>query len=83
MVLVKTADIDQVVVDGTTIMTISLMYGVKSEEQFRDSGLSVLLKDTLAAQSFQVTAHLDNYNESGSISSNPTGWINVRVPHLP
>lgn len=83
MVLVKTADIDQVVVDGFTIMTISLMYGVKSEEQFRDSGLSVLLKDTLAAQSFQVTAHLDNYNESGSISSNPTGWINVRVPHLP
>lgn len=83
MVLVKTADIDQVVVDGFTIMTISLMYGVKSEEQFRDSGLSVLLKDTLAAQSFRVTAHLDNYNESGSISSNPTGWINVRVPHLP
>jgi prepilin-type N-terminal cleavage/methylation domain-containing protein len=83
MVLVKTADIDQVVVDGTTIMTISMMYGVKSEEQFRDTGMTVTLKDTLVSQSFQVTAHLDNYNESGSISSNPTGWINVRVPHLP
>jgi prepilin-type N-terminal cleavage/methylation domain-containing protein len=83
MVLVKAADIDQVVVDGTTIMTISLMYSVKSEEQFRDTGMTVTLKDTLVSQSFQVTAHLDNYNESGSISSNPTGWINVRVPHLP
>ena len=83
MVLVKNAEIEQVVVDGVTIMTISLMYGVKSVEQFVDTSLSVLLRDTLASQSFQVTAHLDNYNESGSISSNPTGWINVRVPHLP
>jgi prepilin-type N-terminal cleavage/methylation domain-containing protein len=83
MVLVKNAEIEQVVVDGVTIMTISLMYGVKSVEQFVATSLSVSLRDTLASQSFQVTAHLDNYNESGSISSNPTGWINVRVPHLP
>jgi len=83
MILVKDVDTDSVVVDGITIMTLSIMYGVKSEEQFRDSGLSVLLKDTLVAQSFEVTAHLDNYNENGTISSNPTGWINVRVPHLP
>jgi len=83
MILVKDVDTNSVVVDGITIMTLSIMYGVKSEEQFRDSGLSVLLKDTLVAQSFEVTAHLDNYNESGAISSNPAGWINVRVPHLP
>ena len=83
MILVKDVDTNSVVVDGITIMTLSIMYGVKSKEQFRDSGLSVLLKDTLVAQSFEVTAHLDNYNENGTISSNPTGWINVRVPHLP
>ena len=83
MILVKDVDTNSVVVDGITILTLSIMYGVKSKEQFRDSGLSVLLKDTLVAQSFEVTAHLDNYNENGTISSNPTGWINVRVPHLP
>ena len=86
MILVKDVDTDSVVVDGITIMTLSIMYGVKSEEQFRDSGLSVLLKDTLAAQSFEVTAHLANYFGIISLSPtslNPTGWINVRVPHLP
>jgi prepilin-type N-terminal cleavage/methylation domain-containing protein len=83
MILVKNAEIDQVVVDGITIMTISMMYGVKSLEQFVDTSLSVSLRDTIASQSFQVSAHIDNYNESGTILSNPTGWTTVRVPHLP
>jgi prepilin-type N-terminal cleavage/methylation domain-containing protein len=59
MVLVKNAEIDQVVVDGITIMTITLMYGVKSEEQFLDTTISTSLRDTLASQSFLVTAHID------------------------
>jgi hypothetical protein len=83
MVIVRSANISQSVVDSTTVQTVELIYGVKSEEQFLEAPGSVTIRDTLATQSFVITAHIDNFNESGQITNNANAWQTVRVPHLP
>jgi len=83
MVVVRTSNISQSVVDSTTVQTINLIYGVKSSEQFRETPGSVTIRDTLATQAFAITAHIDNFNESGQITNNASEWQTVRVPHLP
>lgn len=83
MVVVRAADISQSLVDTTTVQTIELTYAVKSAKQFIETPGSVTIRDTLAAQSFVITAHIDNFNESGQITNNSSAWLTVRVPHLP
>jgi len=83
MVVVRSSNLSQSVIDSTTVQTIELVYGVKSARQFRETLGTVTIKDTLATQSFAITAHLDNFNETGQITNNSSAWQTVRVPHLP
>lgn len=83
MVVVRTSNLTQSAVDSTTVQTLELVYGVKSAKQFRETPGSVTIRDTLATQSFSVTAHIDNFNESGQITLDAADWQTVRVPHLP
>lgn len=83
MVVVRSSNLSQSIVDSSTVQTIELIYGVKSARQFRETLGTVTIQDTLATQSFAITAHIDNFNESGQITNNASAWQTVRVPHLP
>ena len=61
---------------GVTVVT--LTYAIKTSPQFDDTDItSVLIRDSIASQSFEVTAHVDNYSDL------IPGWTTVRIPHVP
>ncbi|MER3446109.1 MAG: hypothetical protein C4291_04395 [Candidatus Dadabacteria bacterium] len=72
-----TTNVDTTVVPN--IVTVSITYAVKTQTQFNKTGLTSLsIKDTLATQSYQVTAHIDT-----TYSTYIPGWSQIRVPHIP
>ena len=59
-------------------VTVTLTYAIKTSPQFDDTDItSVLIRDSIASQSFEVTAHEDNYSDLIA------GWNLVRIPHVP
>ncbi len=59
-------------------VTVTLTYAIKTSPQFDDTDItSVLIRDSIASQSFGVTAHEDNYSDL------IPGWNLVRIPHVP
>lgn len=61
---------------GVTVVT--LTYAIKTSLQFDDTDIiSVLIRDSIASQSFGVTAHVDDYSDL------ILGWTKVRIPHVP
>ncbi len=60
------------------IVTVATTYAVKTPTQFGETGLgSVSIRDSLASQTYTVTAHVDDWSDSVA------GWTSVRVPHIP
>lgn len=60
------------------IITVTVDYAVKTPAQLKDTGFSTTIRDSLASQTFEFTAHVDT-TWSNFI---PT-WTEVRVPHVP
>ena len=59
-------------------VSVTLTYAIKTSPQFDDTDIiSVLIRDSIASQSFGVTAHVDNYSDLIA------GWNLVRIPHVP
>jgi prepilin-type N-terminal cleavage/methylation domain-containing protein len=62
----------------TNTVEVSITYAVKTPTQFDDTGLSsVSIKDSLASQTYEITAHVDDYSDF------IPAWNQVRVPHIP
>jgi prepilin-type N-terminal cleavage/methylation domain-containing protein len=78
--VVKRATTTQAIVNGVTTLTVSITYAVKTRSQFEGTSnpFSVAIKDSLATQVYQVTAHEDNYSDFLG-----PDWAQVRVPHVP
>ncbi|HZX13550.1 MAG TPA: prepilin-type N-terminal cleavage/methylation domain-containing protein [Thermodesulfobacteriota bacterium] len=69
-------DIDAAVIPS--IVEVQITYAIKTSPQFDDTDItSVLIRDSIASQSFEVTAHVDNYSDL------IPGWTTVRIPHVP
>jgi len=79
--IVKKAETNPEVVDGIVIpniVEVKLTYAIKTSPQFDDTDItSVLIRDSIASQSFGVTAHEDDYSDL------IPGWNLVRIPHVP
>src|SRR3989304_1926702 len=78
--IVKKAEteVDEIVIPN--IVEVKLTYAIKTSPQFDDTDItSVLIRDSIASQSFGVTAHVDNYSD---LIPEP-GWDEVRIPHVP
>src|SRR3989304_6616283 len=78
--IVKKAEteVDDIVIPN--IVEVKLTYAIKTSPQFDDTDItSVLIRDSIASQSFGVTAHVDNYSD---LIPEP-GWDEVRIPHVP
>ena len=72
-----TTNVDATVVPN--VVTVSITYAVKTQTQFKKTGLTSLsITDSLASQPSQVTAHIDT-----TYSNFIAGWTQVRVPHIP
>ncbi len=77
MIKQATTNVDTTVVPN--IVTVSIIYAVKTQAQFNKTGLTSLsIKDSLASQAYQVTAHIDT-----TYSTYIPGWSQVRIPHIP
>ncbi len=77
MIKQATTNVDTTVIPN--VVTVSITYAVKTQNQFNKTGLTSLsISDTLATQSYQVTAHIDT-----TYSNFIAGWNQVRVPHVP
>src|SRR3990170_8752222 len=69
-------DVDAAVIPN--IVEVQITYAIKTSPQFDDTDItSVLIRDSIASQSFGVTAHVDNYSDL------ILGWNLVRIPHVP
>jgi len=69
-------DVDAAVIPN--IVEVQITYAIKTSPQFDDTDItSVLIRDSIASQSFEVTAHVDNYSDL------IPGWTTVRIPHVP
>ena len=69
-------DVDAAVIPN--IVEVQITYAIKTSPQFDDTDItSVLIRDSIASQSFEVTAHVDNYSDL------IPGWNLVRIPHVP
>src|SRR3989337_135910 len=78
--IVKKAEteVDDIIIPNT--VEVKLTYAIKTSPQFDDTDItSVLIRDSIASQSFGVTAHVDNYSD---LIPEP-GWDEVRIPHVP
>src|SRR3990172_13388276 len=78
--IVKKAEteVDDIIIPNT--VEVKLTYAIKTSPQFDDTDItSVLIRDSIASQSFGVTAHVDNYSD---LIPGP-GWDEVRIPHVP
>jgi len=71
---------------GLQVLTVTLTYAVKTRAQFDETGLTItdpadnnrpILRNSLAAQIYQFTAHIDDWSEF------IPGWNQVRIPHIP
>jgi len=71
-----TTTVDAAVIPN--IVEVQITYAIKTSPQFDDTDIiSVLIRDSIASQSFGVTAHVDNYSDL------IPGWDPVRIPHVP
>jgi len=71
-----TTDVDTAVIPN--IVEVQIIYAIKTSPQFDDTDItSVLIRDSIASQSFGVTAHVDDYSDL------IPGWNLVRIPHVP
>src|SRR3989337_137546 len=71
-----TTTVDAAVIPN--IVEVQITYALKTSPQFDDTDIiSVLIRDSIASQSFGVTAHVDNYSDL------IPGWDPVRIPHVP
>jgi len=71
-----TTDVDAAVIPN--IVEVQITYAIKTSPQFDDTDItSVLIRDSIASQSFGVTAHVDDYSDL------IPGWTTVRIPHVP
>lgn len=69
-------DVDAAVIPN--IVEVQIIYAIKTSPQFDDTDItSVLIRDSIVSQSFEVTAHVDNYSDL------IPGWTTVRIPHVP
>ena len=76
--IVKKAETDVNTAITPNIVEVEITYAIKTSPQFDDTGItSVLIRDSIASQSFEVTAHVDNYSDL------IPGWTTVRIPHVP
>ena len=74
--VVKKAEPPEIVIPN--IVEVQITYAIKTSPQFDDTDItSVLIRDSIASQSFEVTAHVDNYSDLIA------GWTTVRIPHVP
>src|SRR3972149_10139261 len=74
--VVKKAEPPEIVIPN--IVEVQITYAIKTSPQFDDTDItSVLIRDSIASQSFEVTAHVDNYSDLIA------GWNLVRIPHVP
>ena len=74
--VVKKAEPPEIVIPN--IVEVQITYAIKTSPQFDDTDItSVLISDSIASQSFGVTAHVDNYSDL------IPGWTTVRIPHVP
>jgi len=74
--VVKKAEPPEIVIPN--IVEVQITYAIKTSPQFDDTDItSVLIRDSIASQSFGVTAHVDNYSDL------IPGWDPVRIPHVP
>src|SRR3990172_6259663 len=56
-----TTDVDTAVIPN--IVEVQIIYAIKTSPQFDDTDItSVLIRDSIASQSFGVTAHVDDYS---------------------
>ncbi len=77
--LVKTAVASQAVdaTTGITTVTVLTVYAPKTQNEVNKSGLSVSTSNSLASQSFQITADISDYSRFIA------GWNTVRNPNIP
>src|SRR3989337_4456184 len=69
-------DVDAAVIPN--IVEVQITYAIKTSPQFDDTDItSVLIRDSIASQSFGVTAHVDDYSDL------IPGWNLVRIPNVP
>jgi len=74
--VVKKAEPPEIVIPN--IVEVQITYAIKTSPQFDDTDItSVLIRDSIASQSFGFTAHVDNYSDL------IPGWTTVRIPHVP
>lgn len=60
-------------------ITLTISYAIKDSVQFHDTDFESLdIRDTLATQSFVITAHQEDWSEILG-----AGWNQVVVPHIP
>ena len=63
-----------------TLTTLTVTYGVKSKNQFAETGFNSLSKrDTLVTQNMVFSAHEENWSQF----IDKPGWAAVVVPHVP
>jgi len=61
-----------------TVTTLNVTYGIKTKNQFEETGFdSLSIKDTLATQDMVFTAHEEDWSQY------LVGWSHVNVPHVP
>ncbi len=71
-----TTTVDAAVIPN--IVEVQITYAIKTSPQFDKTPItSVLIRDSIASQSFGFTAHVDNYSDL------IPGWTTVRIPHVP
>jgi len=74
----KQATTTEGLLNGVQTLLVSVTYAVKTPAQLNDSGLgSVSLKDSLVAQSYDVSAHVADFSDL------IPGWNSVNIPHIP
>ncbi|MGQ0793624.1 MAG: type IV pilus modification PilV family protein [Deltaproteobacteria bacterium] len=73
----KLATTDSETVNGVEVLTVSIGYAIKTPAQFAETPFSGDIRDSLASQTYEITAQIDNYTDIIA------GWSQVRVPHVP
>jgi len=74
--IVRVASVERTF-DVLPIVTVSLIYAVKSIQDFEETGFATAHRDTMVTQFFQVSGHRDNW------ATVLPAFTQVWVPHLP
>jgi len=80
MVVVRQASTEVTTTSVPNTVSIDMTYAAKSPQQFKETGNSITLRDSLGREFLTVTAHEANYADDVVILS---GWTDVRIPHVP